>query len=92
MSTAASTTAITQLGSAGKRSIGDVNIEIQDISIVSGDTGATSTAASLSTVLYAILIADVAQTAVATYSGKVATFTFTDPTTTIKGSVLLIGK
>lgn len=92
MSVAASSTAITQLGSAGKRSIGDINMEIQDIGIVSGDTSATSTAASLSKVDYAILIADVRQTAVATYSGTVATFSFADPVATVKGTVILLGK
>lgn len=88
----ATSTASTALGSAGKRSIGDVNMEIHDISMASGDTSATATAKALSRVDYAILVADVTQTAVPTYSGAVATFTFTDPAATVKGSVILLGR
>jgi len=91
MSTAASTVS-TAISSAGKRSIGDVNMEIHDIGIVSGDTGATATAKSLSRVDYAILVANVTQTAAPTYSSNVATFTFTDPVATVKGSVILFGR
>jgi hypothetical protein len=90
MSTAAAA-ASTSLGQLS-RSIGDVKMQIMDIGIVSGDTGATATATGLSRVDYAILIADVTQTAVATYSQNVATFTFDDPVATIKGSVLLFGR
>jgi hypothetical protein len=71
---------------------GPVKVQIMDIGIVSGDTGATATAANLSKVDYAILVATVVQTAVPTYSGNVATFTFTDPVATVKGHVLLFGK
>lgn len=90
MSTAASAV-VTALG-APSRSIGDVKMEIHSLGIVSGDTGATATASQLSRVDYAILIADVVQTAVPTYSGAVATFAFTDPATTVKGNVLLFGR
>lgn len=92
MTTAASTSAITAFGSAGKRSIGDIFFEIQDLAIVSGDTGATATAQSLSRVDYAILVGYVLQSAVPTYSGKVATFTFTDPAATVKAQVILFGR
>lgn len=91
MSTAASTVS-TALSSAVKRSIGDVCIELHDISIISGDTGATATGKSLHRVDYAILIADVLQTAVPTYSGNVATFTFNDPVATVKGQIILFGR
>ena len=90
MSTAASVVT-TKLG-APSRSIGDVKIEVHDIGIVSGDTGATATASQLSRVDYAILVAAVTQTAVPTYSGAVATFTFADPAATVKGSVILFGR
>lgn len=91
MTTAASTTAITNLG-APTRSIGDVKIEIQELGIVSGDTAATATAQGLSRVDYAILVGDVIQTAFPTYSGNVATFAFTDPAATVKAQVLLFGR
>ena len=91
MSIAASTASTAAL-TAGSCSIGPTRIEIHDISIVSGDTGATATATRLHQVDYAMLIADVTQTAVSTYSGKVATLTFTNPATTVKGHVLLFGK
>jgi hypothetical protein len=71
---------------------GPVKVQIMDIGIVSGDTGATATATNLSKVDYAILVAGVVQTAVPTYSGNVATFAFTDPAATVKGHVLLFGK
>lgn len=73
-------------------SIGPTKIQIMDIGIVSGDTGATATASSLSLVDYAILIANVRQSAVPTMSGNVATFTFVDPVATVKGHVLCFGK
>ena len=88
----ATSSVITALGSAGKRAIGDINLEIHSISIISGDTGSTSTCASLSTVLYGILVANVRQTAAPTYSGRVATFTFADPVASVVGSVLLFGR
>lgn len=91
MTTAASSSAITNLGAA-TRSIGDVKIEIQEMTIVSGDTAATATAQGLSRVDYAMLLADVVQTAFPTYSGKVATFAFTDPAATVKAQVLLFGR
>lgn len=90
MSTAAAA-ASTALGHPA-RSIGDIKMEIMDIGIVSGDTGATAAASGLSRVDYAILVANVTQTAVPTYSGKTATFTFTDPVATVKGSVILFGR
>lgn len=90
MSIAASSVT-TKLG-APKRSIGDIMMEIHDISIVSGDVGATATGSQMSRVDYAILIADVSQSAVPTYSGSVATFTFADPVATVKGSVILFGR
>lgn len=83
--------ASTALGQ-GKRSIGDVNIEIHDYSAVSGDTSATATAKSLSRVDYAILIGDVTQSAVPTYSTNVATFTFADPAATVKCQIILLGR
>lgn len=71
---------------------GPIKCQIMDIGIVSGDTGATATADRLSEVDYAILIANVRQSSVPTFSGNVATFTFADPVATVKGSVLLFGK
>jgi hypothetical protein len=71
---------------------GPVKVQIMDIGIVSGDTGATATATNLSAVDYAILIANVRQSAVPTYSSNVATFTFADPVATVKGHVILFGK
>ena len=73
-------------------SVGPVKMQIMDIGIISGDDGATATADRLSQVDYAILVADVTQTAAVTYSGNVATFTFTDPAATVKGTVILLGK
>jgi hypothetical protein len=73
-------------------SFGPVKVQFMDISIISGDVSATATADRLSKVDYALLIADVAQSAVATYSNNVATFTFSDPAATIKGNVMLLGK
>lgn len=93
MSVAASAVS-TALGSAGKRSIGDVNLEIHTIGFVSGDTSATATASALSRIDLAILVADVTQSAVPSINsaGTVATFTVTDPAATVKGHVLLIGR
>ena len=91
MSVAASS-ATNNLGSAHARSIGDVKMEIHDISIISGDVSATATATALSRIDYAILVAAVSQSAVPSYSGKVATFTFVDPAATVKGSVIILGR
>lgn len=81
----------TALG-AGKRSIGDVFIEIQDVAHISGDTTCVATAKSLSRVDYAILCSSVVQTAVPTYSGASATFTFNDPVATVKGQIIMFGR
>lgn len=71
---------------------GPIKMQVMDIGIISGDTSATATADRLSKVDYAILIANVVQSSVPTYSNNIATFTFTDPVATVKGSVLLFGK
>lgn len=71
---------------------GPIKVQLMDMPLVSGNTSATATATRLSEVDYAILVADVTQTAVPTYSGNVATFTFTDPAATVKGQVILFGK
>lgn len=93
MSAAAAPTVSTALGSAGKRSIGDVFIEIQDVALVSGNVSAVATASALSTVLYAIWICNAAPlTGVATYSTNTATFAFADPAATVKGTVILFGR
>lgn len=93
MSAAAAPTVTTTLGSAGKFSIGPVNIEIQDVALVSGNTSMVATAASLSRVDYAIYIGGgLGMTAVTTYSGNQATFAFTDPVATIKGHIILFGR
>lgn len=88
----ATSTVSTKALTAGSTSIGPTKIEIHDIGIVSGNTSATATATRLHVVDYAILMADVTQTAVPTYSTNVATFTFTDPVATVKGTIILFGK
>lgn len=73
-------------------SIGAVKLQIMDLPLISGDTGATARADRLSQVDYAIVIGAPVQSAVPTYSGNTATFTFSDPVATIKAQVLLFGK
>jgi len=70
---------------------GPVKVQLMDMPLVSGNTSATATADRLSRVDYAILVSSVVQTAVPTYSGNTATFTFTDPAATVKGQVILFG-
>lgn len=82
----------TQVTAVQPQSIGNIKIEIMDVPIVSGNTGATATALSLYRVDYAILSANVVQTAVPTYATNVATFTFTDPVATVKGQCILFGR
>lgn len=89
---AATSAVSTALGSAAKRAIGDVNMEIHTIGFVSGDTTATATATALSRIDLAILVAAVVQSAVPTISGTTATFTVTDPAATVKGHVILLGR
>lgn len=90
MSAAATPTVITQFGSAGKRSLGDKYLEIQEMPLVSGNTTAVITAVSLSRIDYAVVIG-CTQTALPTYSGNTATLAFVDPVATIKAVVLLFG-
>jgi hypothetical protein len=93
MSAAAAPVVSTAFSSAGKRSIGDINIEIQDVALVSGNTTMVATASALSRVDYAIFIGGgIGLTAVTTYSTNTATFAFTDPAATIKGTVILFGR
>lgn len=79
------------LGSATKAHIGYGNMEIQDVALISGNVSCVATAAGLSKVDYAIWIGP-NLTAVTTYSGNTATFAFTDPVATVKGTVILFGK
>lgn len=90
MSAAAAPTVITQLGSAGKRSIGDKFIEIQEMPVISGDVSATVTASALSRIDYCIVIG-VTLTGYPTYSGNTATLAFTNPLATLKAQLILIG-
>lgn len=90
MSAAATPTIITQFGSAGKRSIGDKYLEIQEMPLISGNTTAVVTASALSRVDYAVVIG-CTLTAVPTYSTNTATLAFTDPVATIKAVILLFG-
>lgn len=93
MSAAAAPITITTFGSAGKRSIGDINMEIQRVSLISGNVSAVATASSLSTVLEAVWVVPGASlTTVTTYSGQTATFAFTDPAATVVGHVILFGR
>lgn len=91
MSAAAAPTVITQLGSAGKRSIGDVNIEIQEMPLVSGNVSAVVTASSLSRIDYCIVIG-ASLTALPTYSTNTATLAFVDPAATVKAQIILLGR
>lgn len=93
MSAAAAPIVSTAFSSAGKRSIGDIFIEIQDVALVSGNVSATVTASSLSRIDYCVWCGGgTGLTAVITYSGNTATLAFTDPVATIKGSVILFGR
>lgn len=90
MSVASTTTLVTALG-AGKRSVGDFNQEIQEVSLVSGDVSIVATAKSLSRVDYAVLVG-ATQTASPSFSGNVATFTIADPVASIKCQIILMGR
>lgn len=90
MSAAATPTAITNFGSTAKLNLGQKNMEIQEMPLISGDVSATVTAKSLSRVDYALVLG-CTQTAFPTYSGAVATLAFTDPVATIKAWVILFG-
>lgn len=91
MSAAAAPTAITQLGSAGKRSIGDINFEIMEMPLISGDVSAVVTAKALSRVDYCVVVG-ASLTGYPTYSTNTATLAFVDPAATIKAYVLLFGR
>lgn len=81
------------MGSAGKFAVGSCFIEIQDVSLVSGNVSATVTAASLSRIDYCVWCGGgIGLTAAITYSGNTATLAFTDPVATIKGSIILFGR
>lgn len=90
MGAASAPTVITQLGSAGKRAIGDKFMEIQEMPVVSGNTSATVTASALSRIDYCIVIG-VQQSSYPTYSGNTATLAFIDPVATVKCQLILIG-
>lgn len=72
---------------------GGQRIEIQDLNIVSGDTGATVTAKNLHRVSQALVVGGpITLTAQPTYATNVATLAFTDPVASIFCKVVLIGK
>lgn len=71
-------------------SIGPVKIQLFDLAFVSGNTTATLTADTMSTVYWAFLTG-VTQTAAPTYATNVATFTFTDPAASIFGQGIAFG-
>lgn len=68
-------------------------IEIQSLSIVSGDTGATITAKNLASVQLAVpMLSSVTLTGLPSISGNVVTLAFTDPAANRFGYVVLYGK
>lgn len=74
-------------------SVGPFKMEVQYINVISGDTGATVTAASLSRVDFCVVGGDgVVLTAQPTYSGAIATLAFTDPTANRFLQIILFGK
>lgn len=74
-------------------SLGPFKVEVQKLDIVSGDTGATVTAAALSRVDFAVVGGDCPTlTAQPTYSGAVVTLAFTDPAASKFASIILFGK
>ena len=91
MSAASTPTVITQLGSAGKRSIGDVNMEIQDMPLISGNTTATITASALSRI-DVVLVIGASLTSVPVITNNTATIAFVDPAATVKASIILLGR
>lgn len=72
-------------------SLGPYKIQVFDVPHVSGDTTATVTADTMSTVLWAALASSVVQTSAPSFSTNVATFTFTDPAATVKGQAIVFG-
>ncbi len=72
-------------------SSGEVKIEIQSYTAVSGDTSGTATAKQLDTVYAALVINGVALTGVPTVSGKTATFAFANPGANRAGHIIFIG-
>lgn len=71
-------------------SLGPVKIQLFTVAFISGDTTATITGTGMTTAYFSLLTG-VTQTAAATYSGAVATHTFTDPAATIFGQCFLVG-
>lgn len=78
------------LNGVKSHSNGPLRVEYVNFSIVSGDTAGTITAASLHTVLYAI-VTGITQTAQPVCSGRTAVLAFADPVATVVGQVILIG-
>lgn len=91
MSVAAAPTVITQFGSAGKRSIGDVNMEIMEMPLISGDVSAVVTASALSRIDYCVVVG-ASLTSYPTYSNNTATLAFVNPAATVKAVVILFGR
>lgn len=92
MTTAAGTALTEELARAFAVGGGQM-MEIQDLAIVSGDTGATITAKCLNRITQCLLIGGpVTLTAQPTYSTNVATLAFTDPAANRFCKVVLLGK
>jgi hypothetical protein len=73
-------------------SIGPVKIQVLDWTCASGDTSGTVTADSLTSIISVIVGTGLLITTAPTFSGNVATLTFTDPAANRAGSVIVIGK
>lgn len=91
MSVAAAPTAITALGSATARSIGDVKMEIQEMPLISGDVSATVTGKGLSRIDYCIVIG-ASLTSYPVITGNSAALAFVDPVATVKAQIILLGR
>lgn len=73
-------------------SIGTQKIQMMTWSAVSGDTSGTITADRLSSISHILMDGGLVLNAAPSYSGNVATIAFNDPTATVYGTVIIVGR
>ena len=72
-------------------SIGPVKVQLLTFSVENGDTSGTITCAALSSVGFAH-VSGITMTSAPTFSGRVITLAFADPTATVHGQVIAVGR
>jgi hypothetical protein len=79
-------------GESRAMSLGPLKAQLLTWAAISGDTSGTVTADKLYLAQHIIIDGGLVMSAAPTFSGNVVTLAFNDPTATVKGDIIVLGK